>query len=231
MRLDLHCHSTASDGTLNMWELVELATKVGLDGLVITDHCSPDNAFHTNQVILDAVTTNSKLKIPVIIGSEIDTPYGEFLLFGKKACGQWDHYKYDLRKIAVSFGVESYWNMFNTYVLHKITHSTDGGFLSSKVIQPLEYSMIMCHPRKFTTGQCGRFPDIFWMLLNGFEIQNGYEHYDITMPDVVDFLKSRIRNCKCLRNSDTHNEELGTAFNEIDIKEVSENHLIHWLRN
>ncbi len=36
--VDLHCHSTASDGTLSPKEVVQLARKSGLTGLALTDH-------------------------------------------------------------------------------------------------------------------------------------------------------------------------------------------------
>ncbi|WP_018684076.1 PHP domain-containing protein [Actinokineospora enzanensis] len=38
MRIDLHCHSTASDGTDTPAELVAAAHRAGLDALAITDH-------------------------------------------------------------------------------------------------------------------------------------------------------------------------------------------------
>jgi len=37
-RIDLHCHSTASDGTLSPAELVAAGARAGLDVLAITDH-------------------------------------------------------------------------------------------------------------------------------------------------------------------------------------------------
>lgn len=37
-RADLHCHSTCSDGTFTPQELIDLATKIELSGLSITDH-------------------------------------------------------------------------------------------------------------------------------------------------------------------------------------------------
>ena len=36
--VDLHCHSTASDGTLSPTEVVRLARDRGLVGLALTDH-------------------------------------------------------------------------------------------------------------------------------------------------------------------------------------------------
>ncbi|MBQ2584832.1 MAG: PHP domain-containing protein, partial [Erysipelotrichaceae bacterium] len=37
-RVDLHCHSTFSDGTLTPTELVQLAKQQGLSALALTDH-------------------------------------------------------------------------------------------------------------------------------------------------------------------------------------------------
>lgn len=42
MNVDLHCHTTVSDGTLNPCELVSLAVERQLDMLAITDHDSID---------------------------------------------------------------------------------------------------------------------------------------------------------------------------------------------
>ncbi len=37
-RADLHCHTSCSDGTLSPKELIQLASRIGLRGLSITDH-------------------------------------------------------------------------------------------------------------------------------------------------------------------------------------------------
>ena len=41
-RVDLHTHTTASDGTLTPGELVSLARDTGLGAVAITDHDSVD---------------------------------------------------------------------------------------------------------------------------------------------------------------------------------------------
>ena len=41
-RADLHCHTTFSDGTMTVREVLELAKQVGLSGLSITDHDTVD---------------------------------------------------------------------------------------------------------------------------------------------------------------------------------------------
>ena len=40
--VDLHCHSTASDGTLSPQEVAELAQKIGLSAVALTDHDTID---------------------------------------------------------------------------------------------------------------------------------------------------------------------------------------------
>jgi len=233
-KLDLHCHSIASDGAETIPELAEMAVRVGLSGLVITDHCSPNNAFTMNRTILESLESVSNLQCPVIVGSEIQTPYGEFLLYGKKACEQWDHYKRDLAPIAKIFGITQYWEMFEKFVLHKVTYSFDFGRcgIVKAVIGPkLSYAMALCHPNIVDRDWCLDMPKMFWGLVHGFEIQNENIHYDQTKPEVVDFFMKNIPHCKCLRNSDHHGgDTLGMCYNEMELKEVSENQLIHWFR-
>ncbi len=62
-RADLHCHSTCSDGTHTPVQLIQLAKKVGLSGLSITDHDTMD-AYET------AVPEAKKLGI--LLGSGIE---------------------------------------------------------------------------------------------------------------------------------------------------------------
>lgn len=233
VKLDLHCHSIASDGAWSIWKLAELAKTVGLGALVITDHCSPNNAFDTNQVVLDTIKElDLTLPVPVILGSEIKTPYGEFLLFGKKACKQWDQWKNELKSIGSVFGIEQYWEMFNRFVLHKLTcwKNDAGNILKINPVAPLSYALVMCHPQKDISWYRS-LPECFWKVLNGFEIQNGVVDYGYLKPDVVEYLRAKIPNCKAVRNSDCHGDELGSVFNEIELKgEISENQLIHWFR-
>ena len=230
VKLDLHCHSIASDGADTIPELAALAAACALDGLVITDHCSPNNAFTINRTVIESL--EDKLAIPIIIGSEIATPYGEFLLFGKKACEQWDHYKRDLAVVCRSFGVEVYWDLFEKFVLHKITCSfEDRKVLKASIGPKLSYALAICHPNQIDMDWCKQMPEMFWSLIHGFEIQNEYIHYDQIKPEVVNYMVSKIPRCKCLRNSDHHGGDmLGMCYNEMQMKEVSENQLIHWFR-
>jgi hypothetical protein len=64
MSIDLHSHSTASDGTLSPTELIKLAKETGLDAIAITDH-------DTLQGIPEALEAGRKFGIEVIPGSEL----------------------------------------------------------------------------------------------------------------------------------------------------------------
>lgn len=66
MKLDLHVHSTASDGQYTPLELVEKANKLGLEYLAITDH-------DTVNGIKDAKEIADKYDVNFIPGIEIST--------------------------------------------------------------------------------------------------------------------------------------------------------------
>src|ERR1044071_8368815 len=66
--VDLHCHSTASDGTLAPAEVVRLAKKVGLSGLALTDH-------DTIGGVAEAAAEAAKLAMDFIPGIEISAEF------------------------------------------------------------------------------------------------------------------------------------------------------------
>lgn len=73
-RADLHCHSTASDGTDSPLELVHLAKKLGLNGLSITDHDT------TSAYSSELFALADSLSIQIVPGIEISTEFlGESL--------------------------------------------------------------------------------------------------------------------------------------------------------
>ena len=75
--IDLHTHSTASDGTLSPTELVTLAKKTGLKALALTDH-------DTVAGVAEARLRSAELSIVLIAGVEIEIEFdpGEFHLLG-----------------------------------------------------------------------------------------------------------------------------------------------------
>lgn len=68
-RVDLHLHTTHSDGSLSPAEVVGLAQKAGVTALSITDH-------DITTGLAEAMTTGQALGIEVIPGVEISSEYG-----------------------------------------------------------------------------------------------------------------------------------------------------------
>ncbi|HKI81625.1 MAG TPA: PHP domain-containing protein [Pseudodesulfovibrio sp.] len=64
MSIDLHTHTTVSDGTLTPTELVKLARESGLDAIAVTDH-------DTFQGVPEAMEAGEKHGIEVIPGAEL----------------------------------------------------------------------------------------------------------------------------------------------------------------
>lgn len=69
--IDLHTHTTASDGTMSPTELVKLAKDVGLDAIAITDH-------DTLGGVPEALEAGKKYGVEVIPGTELslESPEG-----------------------------------------------------------------------------------------------------------------------------------------------------------
>lgn len=68
--VDLHVHSTASDGTFTPRELVKAAAKAGLSAFALTDH-------DTVRGVDEAMGATANLNLEVIPGIEISTRYKE----------------------------------------------------------------------------------------------------------------------------------------------------------
>ena len=61
--IDLHTHSTCSDGTLSPSEVVKLAKEKGLSAIALTDHDTIDG-------LVEAIETGRAIGIEVITGIE-----------------------------------------------------------------------------------------------------------------------------------------------------------------
>ena len=68
-RIDLHVHTTASDGTVSPAEVVKLAHETGLAAIAITDH-------DTVSGYAEAAEAGEKYGVEVVPGIEISTKYG-----------------------------------------------------------------------------------------------------------------------------------------------------------
>lgn len=69
-RIDLHLHTTYSDGNLPPAEVLALAKKAGVSALAVTDHDIVDG-------IPESIEAGARLDIEVIPGVEISSRYGE----------------------------------------------------------------------------------------------------------------------------------------------------------
>ncbi|TFB10399.1 PHP domain-containing protein, partial [Candidatus Marinimicrobia bacterium MT.SAG.2] len=66
--IDLHTHTSASDGTLSPEELITLANKQGIEAIAVTDH-------DTIEGLPEALETGKRLGIEVIPGMELSVEY------------------------------------------------------------------------------------------------------------------------------------------------------------
>jgi predicted metal-dependent phosphoesterase TrpH len=69
-RIDLHTHTTASDGSLSPSELVQLAKQQGVSALAVTDHDSVEG-------LPEAIEAGERLGVTIISGIEISCLYEE----------------------------------------------------------------------------------------------------------------------------------------------------------
>ena len=70
MPVDLHAHSTASDGTVSPRKLVDLAVQCGLSALALTDH-------DTQQGIAEAREASEGTPVDLIAGTELSLDYAQ----------------------------------------------------------------------------------------------------------------------------------------------------------
>jgi predicted metal-dependent phosphoesterase TrpH len=75
--IDLHCHSTASDGTASPTEVIRTAARVGLSAIALTDH-------DTTAGLAEARAAGATLGVEVIGGCEfsVGVEWGEMHLLG-----------------------------------------------------------------------------------------------------------------------------------------------------
>jgi len=77
LKLDLHIHTSCSDGIPTPEEVVMHAKKIGLDGIAITDHDTMEGFKRAEKIA-------KKLNILLIPAAEITTPHGDILALGIK---------------------------------------------------------------------------------------------------------------------------------------------------
>lgn len=71
MSIDLHIHSTSSDGTMSPVELVTFASQKGLSAIAITDHDTIDG-------LEEAVSAGERIGLEVVPGIELSVKFGPY---------------------------------------------------------------------------------------------------------------------------------------------------------
>ena len=79
LRLDLHVHSSCSDGRDGVEAILEAAVEKKLDGIAVTDHDSLEGSFEAEKIV-----QKKKLDLLVIPGVEVSTADGHLLALGIK---------------------------------------------------------------------------------------------------------------------------------------------------
>ena len=106
--IDLHVHTTASDGTLTPAETVRLAADSGLKAVAITDHDTVDG-------IAEAVAAGGEAGIEVVPGVEISVDFGgEMHILGYYIDPQNRHLQQALRRL------RGYRDMRNPRIIEKL---------------------------------------------------------------------------------------------------------------
>ncbi|MCR3883681.1 PHP domain-containing protein [Methanotrichaceae archaeon M04Ac] len=77
LRLDLHVHSSFSDGRDGVEEILKAALEGGLDGIAITDHDTLEGYFEAERIVRE-----EGLDLLVIPGVEVSTSEGHLLALG-----------------------------------------------------------------------------------------------------------------------------------------------------
>lgn len=230
--IDCHTHTRNSDGSDDVLDMVYRAEEMGHCALVITDHDTCDySAYPRARKEVDILIKLGLLPIPVIVGAEIMTPFGEYLLFGTQVLKRWQQHKKALQTAGREFDHTLWVELFKKYVLHKNTYSMYQQITQITQTIALPYALIVCHPR-FSPQYPEAIPASWWELVHGFEIRNGLKEYDVSNKETVEVLRTLMPGAMELQNSDAHRKaELGRAANEVNFNEVNEDQLCKWLRS
>jgi hypothetical protein len=230
--INCHAHTVISDGSDTMLDMAKKAKELGHSALVITDHNYPiDRNFKTGWRERDVLEETDQAPLPIIVGAEISTPFGDHLLFGKEALRNWEHYKGLLEGINRDFDLNLWVEVFRTYVLAKASLQGMPGFFRRYKVTPMPYAMILCHPRD-QESYYAKFPDEWWELCHGFEIQNGRQEYETFAKETVRLLRNKMPGGMELRNSDAHtSDQMNECWNEIPHEITREEQLCKWLRS
>ena len=93
--IDLHVHSTASDGTFTPMELVAEAKRCGLAAFALTDHDTVDG-------VSEALAAGKASGLEVIPGVELSTTEQKFMLWDFLLIQQMSNFRQSLRNSVIT---------------------------------------------------------------------------------------------------------------------------------
>lgn len=229
--INCHAHTRNSDGSDSMRDMAEKAFELGHCALVVTDHDDIRNsAYVSNLREYKLLLKYDPPKIPIIIGSEITTPIGEYLLFGGPTIKRWHDHREFLKDLGRKHDLNLFTQAFIHLVLKKRTVVWSRNLLVTSSYKVSPYALIKCHPDQ-ESDDIRLIPKEWWELVHGFEIQNGLQDYSILKGNVVEAYREMIPNAAELRNSDAHSaESLSQIWNEVPRPIQDEHQLIQWLQ-
>lgn len=178
--LNLHAHSTYSDGSDSIEAMAKVFKQHGHAAFVLTDHDDIVVALTTQtwQKIKDECDSVSKKMngYPILSGLEIYVPGEECLLFGDKACQEW----LSLLEVNTRQGLQL---------------PTIKNWIRSMITRNLLFSLVLCHPSLRCID-----PD-FYSLLDGYEVMNAGQMWS---DDMISRMKQLMPTAKPFRNLDAH---------------------------
>ncbi len=77
MKIDFHVHTNFSDGLNSVKDVLKQAIKIGLDGIMISDHDTTESSLFARKII-----KRMDKNFLVVPGTEITTPNGDILAIG-----------------------------------------------------------------------------------------------------------------------------------------------------
>lgn len=205
--LNLHCHSTYSDGSNSMEEIADAYMRGYHTALVLTDHDYLMTEKSWEAEVEEAQLLSERLNYPIIIGLEahVKNLGEEVLIFGAEACRSW----FSWRRI--------HGDKVNFLEWHNIQKERES-------YHP--FALILAHPYLLKISQA------FCDTMDGYEISNGGLYWG---DFYVDKMKALMPRAAPYHGIDLHHlGEMSQRCNEIDDEDLmirSETDLIHYIKS
>ena len=227
-KINLHAHSIYSDGDSTLSELVNMAESLGHTALVVTDHDWYLDSFEKGHNKIESL---KDAPIPIILGQEISTPFGDCLLFGEKALLAYNGLHISMNKINYSM---YYFYKYGVVAKHSDWLQQERYLkLFTERMKDENYALVLCHPFQYEIDSENMKDRVlsshekeFFQLIHGVEVQNNKDCINIEW--LFQHMKHGVKK---LKNSDAHClKDMSTCCNETEFPIKNENDLIFWLK-